>query len=113
MDRARNNLPKHPHPPRDDEPALSEDLVQLKDKVRRASEIPFLVIDFSSVAHINSSNLSQLLRVRKEVVARDGKIKITGLSDAIWAVFLTTALDKLFDFAADLPSALAGLQIGE
>jgi anti-anti-sigma factor len=97
----------------DNEPALSEDLIQLKDKVRRADETPFLVIDFGSVTHINSSNLSQLLRVRKEVVARDGKIKITGLSDSIWAVFLTTALDKIFDFAADLPTALAGLQIGE
>ena len=97
----------------DNEPALSEDLNQLKDKLKRETETPFLVIDFSGVTHLNSSNLSQLLRVRKEVVDRDGKMKITGLSDTIWAVFLTTALDKIFDFAADLPTALAGLQIGE
>lgn len=97
----------------DNEPALSDDLLLTKEKVSRAKPMPDLVIDFSSVTHINSSNLSQLLRLRKEAIDRDSRLRITGLSDQIWAVFLTTGLDKVFDFASDLPTALAGLQIDE
>lgn len=97
----------------DDEPALSEDLLHVKEKTQGKKEMPDLVLDFSGVTHINSSNLSQLLRLRKEAIDRNSKLKITGLSDEIWAVFLTTALDKIFDFAANVPLALAGLQIEE
>ena len=97
----------------DNEPALSDDLIQVKDKVQSEDAMPDIVLDFSSVSHVNSSNLSQLLRLRKESVDRDAKLRITGLSDQIWAVFLTTGLDKIFEFAGDVPTALAGLQIEE
>jgi len=95
----------------DDEPALSEDLNHVKEKVQTAKVMPDVVLDFSDVSHMNSSNLSQLLRLRKEAIDRNSKLKITGLSDPIWAIFLTTGLDKVFEFAANVPLALAGLQI--
>lgn len=95
----------------DEEPALSEDLMQVKDKAHAAEKMPDIVLDFSEVHHVNSSNLSQLLRIRKEAIDRNSKLRITGLSDALWAVFLTTGLDKVFEFAQNVPLALAGLQI--
>jgi anti-anti-sigma factor len=97
----------------DEEPGLSEDLLHVKDKASAAATMPDIVLDFSGVDHVNSSNLSQLLRIRKETIDRNSKLKITGLSDTLWAIFLTTGLDKIFDFAANVPTALAGLQIDE
>ncbi len=95
----------------DEEPALSEDLMQVKDKAHAATNMPDIVLDFAAVNHMNSSNLSQLLRLRKEAIDRDSKLRIAGLTDALWAVFLTTGLDKVFEFAQNVPLALAGLQI--
>jgi len=97
----------------DNEPALSDDLIAVMEKLKRTEKMPDIVLDFMSVSHINSSNLSQLLRIRKEAIDRDGKLRLSGLNDQLWAVFLTTALDKIFEFSEDLPTALAGLQIGE
>jgi anti-anti-sigma factor len=76
-----------------EEPALSEDLTQVRDDAARAEPPPDVVVDFTGIDHINSSNLSQLLRLRKHAVDRDAKLRLTGLSDAVWAVFLTTGLD--------------------
>jgi anti-anti-sigma factor len=94
-----------------DEPALSEDLIRLKDHIGRASRPPNLVIDLSGVTHLNSSNLSQLLRVRRLAVDRDIKLLLASPPDHLWALFLTTGLDKVFEFSSDVSTALAGLQM--
>ncbi|MAE65535.1 MAG: hypothetical protein CMJ18_14790 [Phycisphaeraceae bacterium] len=94
-----------------DEPALSEDLVSLSHEVVHTSGHPHIVVDFSSVTRLSSSNLSQLLRLRKQAIDHDAKMKLTSLADPIWVVFLTTGLDKVFDFVPDVPTALASLQL--
>jgi len=94
-----------------DEPALSEELLQAKDKAERVSPMPDMVIDLNGVTQVNSSNLSQLLRLRKLAVDHDIRLVLAGPSDSVWAVFMTTGLDKVFDFAADVTVALAGLQM--
>ena len=94
-----------------DEPALSEDLIGVKDQAESADAMPDIVLDLSCVSQVNSSNLSQLLRIRKAAIDGDARLRLAALPDAIWVVFLTTGLDKVFEFAADVPSALAGLQI--
>lgn len=94
-----------------DEPELSEDLATARDKASAADPTPDLVVDLSGVRQINSSNLSQLLRLRKLAIDRGSKLRIAGVNDSIWVVFMTTALDKVFDFAQDVPTALASLQI--
>ena len=96
-----------------DEPALSEDLFAVRDEAQQAATMPHLVLDLSSVTQLNSSNLSQLLRVRKLAIDRDTKLLLAGPSDPVWAVFLTTGLDKILDFGADVPTALASLQIND
>ena len=96
------------------EPALSEDLTALGHEVSRGGDgRTDAVIDFSGITQLNSSNMSQLLRLRKEAGDRQSRIKLAALPDSIWVVFLTTGLDKLFDFAPDVPTALAGLQLDE
>jgi len=94
-----------------DEPMLSEDLINAHDELERAETKPDLALDFSGVKQVNSSNLSQLLRLRKTMIDHGGRLKLASLSDRLWVVFLTTGLDKVFEFAEDLPTALASLQL--
>jgi len=93
------------------EPLLSEDLLSLKERVEQAQPTPDIVLDLSGISQLNSSNLSQLLRIRKLTVDREVKLILAGPSDAIWAVFLTTGLDKVFDFVGEVSTALTSLQM--
>lgn len=93
------------------EPSLSEDLIGLMDRAQQARQTPDLVLDLSGVSQLNSSNLSQILRIRKLAVDRGVQLLLAGPTDSIWAVFLTTGLDKVFEFAANVSTALAGLQM--
>ena len=91
------------------EPMLSEDLRGLKERVERAQPAPDMVLDLSGLSQVNSSNLSELLRLRKLAVDLGVKLRLTGPPNSVWAVFLTTGLDKIFEFAEHIPTALAGL----
>lgn len=93
------------------EPALSEDLLGVKDQAERHEPVPHLVLDLSAVSHLNSSNLSQLLRLRKLAVDSGTRLRLVGPSDSVWAVFLATGLDKIFEYTRDVSTALADLQI--
>lgn len=94
-----------------DEPSLSEDLLRLKDWFERAPRVPDLVVDLSAVAQLNSSHLSQLLRLRRAAIDREAKLLLAKPPDHVWALFLTTGLDKVFEFAPDVSTALAGLRM--
>ena len=94
-----------------DEPMLSEDLISARDEADGADPVPHIAVDFSAVSRVNSSNLSQLLRLRKLAIDRGTRLKLAVITDTVWIVFLTTGLDKVFEFAEDLPTALAALQI--
>jgi len=94
-----------------DEPALSEDLIQVKDEAAQALKPPHFVLDLSAVSYLNSTNLSQILRLRKFAIDHQVKLVLARPNDSIWAVFLTTGLDKVLEFASDVSTALAGMQI--
>jgi anti-anti-sigma factor len=94
------------------EPTVADELLSLATMLRGASEPPHVLIDLGGVKHINSSNLSQLLRLRRQQAEADRRLIITGTSNAVWSVFMTTGLDKLFDFVEDKPTALASMQLG-
>lgn len=93
------------------DPAFSDELDSLREQAAGAQPQPDIVLDFSEVTHLNSSNLSQLLRLRKDVIDREARLRLAGPPDHVWAVFLATGLDKVFDFATDTSTALAELQI--
>lgn len=94
-----------------EEPALSEELDALLDESRQQSSPPHLVLDLSQVGMINSSNLAAMLRLRKQSIERDVKLRLAAPNNSVWAVFLTTGLDKVFEFRQDTASALADLQM--
>ena len=94
-----------------DEPSLSEDLVSLITDFQQRDSVPNVVLDLTNLGHLNSSNISQLLRLRKLAIDREAKLRVAAPQDSVWALFLTTGIDKIFQFTADLPSALASLQL--
>jgi anti-sigma B factor antagonist len=94
-----------------EEPLLSEDLVTIKNHVQSHHKMPDMVLDFSSVTRLNSSNLSQLLRLRELATEHNARILLAGPNNKVWAVFLMTGLDRLFEVMPDVPTALAGIQI--
>ena len=94
-----------------DEPAFSDELRPLIDGLLSRETTPSIVVDLSDVAQINSSNLSQLLRLRKTMTEHDASLRLAGPTDAVWSVFIMTGLDKVFHFAENTSTALAELQI--
>jgi anti-anti-sigma factor len=94
-----------------DEPALSEDLNNVHTQATDAEQLPHVVLDLSAVTKVNSSNLAQLLRLRKLAIDGMARLRLAGPTDSVWAVMLTTGLEKVFEFTADVPTALASIQI--
>ncbi len=97
----------------EDEPQFSEDLSALFTRLdKRADDLPDVIVDMKAVTYLNSSNIAQLLRLRKQLVMGDRKLRICSVGDQVWSVILITGLDKLFEFTEDVSTALASLQLG-
>ncbi|MCC6659938.1 MAG: STAS domain-containing protein [Phycisphaerales bacterium] len=94
-----------------DEPGLSEELTQLIARVEASGDPPHVVLNFAGVTYLNSSNIAQLLKLRQELGRHARKLRFCSVGDQVWSVLLVTGLDKIFTFAADPMTALAGLQI--
>ncbi|MBC7834111.1 MAG: STAS domain-containing protein [Phycisphaerales bacterium] len=74
---------------------------------------PHVILNFSGVRHLNSSHLAQLLRLRKKQIELGKSMVLCSLGDDLWSVMMLTGLDKVFRFATDPMTALAGLQLEE
>ena len=100
-----------------DEPQLSEELATIHDRLQESAsergDTPHVVLDFAQVSYINSSNIAQLLRLSKALTASGRSMCLSALSDEVWSVMMVTGLDKVFRFAPDTMSALAGLQLDD
>ena len=94
-----------------DQMNLTDELDQLFESLQAADPMPHVVIDLTNVKHVVSSHLSQLLQIRKEAVSRDQKLRLANPNNQIWAIFITTGLDKVFTFSDNVSTALASLQI--
>jgi len=95
-----------------DEPSFSEEMSSIIQRLSdHPGHVPHVVLNFAGVSYVNSSNLAQLLRLRKVLAERKRSLKICSVRDELWSVFLVTGLDKVFRFAPDPMTALAGLQI--
>lgn len=97
-----------------DEPGLSEEMQDLITKLQEradAGQIPNVVLNLSSISYLNSSNLAQLLRLRKLLIEQGGRMKLASVADPVWSIMLLTGLDKVFQFAPDKATAIASLQL--
>jgi anti-anti-sigma factor len=91
------------------EPEFSDDIAAVNDLLD--AEAHHVVLNLAAVGHLNSSNLAQLLRVRKRVTEAERALFLCAVPDEVWGVLLVTGLDKVFNVAEDVPSALASLQM--
>ena len=97
-----------------DEPAFSEDMGNLLQRIgEREDSTPDVILDLSSVSYLNSSNIAQMLRLRKRLNTGGRNMRICSVDDQVWGVLMITGLDKIFDFTDDVSTALASLQLSE
>ncbi len=97
----------------EDDPAFSDDLSAVIDQVEADSNLD-VALYFSAVTLLNSSNIAELLKLRKMVSVKNGhRLKLCSISTHVWGVFLVTGLDKVFEFADDVATGLAGLQMSK
>ncbi len=94
-----------------DDPQFTDELHALLEQCNQQTAFD-VVLDFSDVSYLNSSNIALLLRLRKCITDGNGRrLKLCCINSQVWGVFLVTGLDRLFDVAEDVPSALASLQM--
>ena len=92
-----------------DDPELTDQLTDLTERLQ--SEPKDVILNFSDVNFLNSSNISRLLKLRKQLLASDNRLRLCGIAIQVWGVFLLTGLDSLFEVSEDTSLALASLQI--
>ena len=97
-----------------DEPMFSEDFESLMGRIEdKENATPDVIVDLKNVTYLNSSNIAQLLRLRKILDSAGLRLRLCSIGDAVWSVMLITGLDKLFEFMDDVSTSLASLQIGQ
>lgn len=96
-----------------DEPAFSEDMDALCQRLDdiEAPQVPDVILDMRTVNYLNSSNIAQLLRLRKKLSHAGKRLRICSVSDSVWSILITTGLDGLFSFNDDVSTSLASLQV--
>ena len=94
-----------------DDPQFTDDMNTLQEQLQQRGAMDIL-FDFSEVNFLNSSNIARLLKLRKTLQSsQNGRMKLAAIPTSVWGVFLVTGLDKIFEFADDVATGLALLQI--
>ena len=97
-----------------DEPALSDEMATILERLEAMAPPetrPNVVLDFSQVSYINSSNIAQLLRLRQMLEESDRQMRLVGVAGDVLQVMQTTGLDRVLKFSPDMLTALASVQI--
>jgi len=93
-----------------DGPTLADDLTAMLDRLEHSADVD-VVISFSAVTYLNSSNIAKLLRLRKKIITNRRKLVLCNIGTSVWGLFLITGLDKVFEFADNVANALANIQL--
>lgn len=93
-----------------EDPLMADELNAIEKFVSEKDNYD-VVIDFSSVENITSSNLSKLLRLR-QMTARGGRrLVLCDITPATEDIFSITGLTDVFELSDDKFSALATLEM--
>src|SRR4030042_6122117 len=91
------------------EPQISGELKRLNELVVTDSDCD-VVIDFSGVEIINSSDLSNLLTLRALLREHGHKLVLSNVAVLTKGIFTVAGLDAVFEFAANRQDGLAAVQ---
>lgn len=95
-----------------DEPAFSEEIEGLIKRLEQPEDLKQdVIVNMKSVSYVNSTNIAQILKLRKTVLSSNRRLRICAVCDQIWSVILITGLDKIFEFTDDVSTSLASLQL--
>jgi anti-anti-sigma factor len=96
------------------EPAFSEDMDSVMRRLEEsAPRLPDVICNAQGVSYVNSSNIAQLLKLRKRLVDAGGRLRLCAMNDQVWSIMLATGLDQVFEFTDDVATSLASLLIAE
>ena len=94
-----------------DDPQFGDEMesleAALEDSPRHA------VLDLGGVTFVNSSNLAQLVGLRKQLAESEHKLILCAVKDELWRAFQVSRLDRLFTRVDSVLLALATLQVNE
>ena len=93
-----------------DDPSFTDDLSALVDQLDSKDDVD-IVLSFSAVNHLNSSNIAKLLKLRKRIVGNKRRLILCAIDTKLWGLFLVTGLDKIFEFADNVATALTSVQL--
>jgi anti-anti-sigma factor len=93
-----------------DDPAFTDDLNVINEQAETNKKLD-VVLSFSGVNYLNSSNIAKLLRLRKQLISNSRQLKLCGVNTHVWGLFLVTGLEKVFTFCDDVAAGLASVQI--
>lgn len=96
-----------------DEPALSEELQTTIERAEASplDAVPHVVLNFANVTYLNSTNIGQLLRLRKRLNESGRSMRLCSMRDEVWTLILAAGLDRIFRVDPDPMTSLAGLQL--
>ena len=93
-----------------DDPHFTDDMNSLFDEMDAQRNVN-VVANIAGVTYLNSSNLAKLLKLRKKLIANKQRLVLAGIDTNVWGLFLVTGLDKVFEFAENVATALASVQM--
>jgi anti-anti-sigma regulatory factor len=92
-----------------DDPQFTDDITALERQALAPKSAA--VLDFGAVGMINSSNIAQLLLLRKRMAGVNCRLVLCNLNTQLWGALLVTGLDQIFDFSDNVTTALPTLQM--
>ncbi|MEM8757895.1 MAG: STAS domain-containing protein [Planctomycetota bacterium] len=97
-----------------EDPQLTDELAAIIERIGAspADSVPHVVLNLGLVGYIKSSNLAQLIRLRKLLIDADRSLRLCSVDSRVWSVMTVTGLDKLFEVSPDPMTALASIQLG-
>lgn len=82
------------------EPRMCDELDSISETMSPMADRD-VVVDFSKADIVTASSLSKLLKLRKLLTDSGRRLVLCGLAGNTRGVFKKTALDRVFEFAAD------------
>jgi anti-anti-sigma regulatory factor len=87
------------------EPEMRDELEAISENVHTIGDRD-VVVDFSNADIVTSSSLSKLLKLRQLMINSGRRLTLCGLSGNTKGIFTVTALDQVFEFAANKSAVL-------
>ncbi len=94
-----------------DDPEFTDEMAALADLL--AGKPVNVVLNLGPVSFLNSSNISRLLRLRKQMLTNGRRLILCAANNQVGGVFVVTGLDKIFEFTQDVATALAKVQLSD